>query len=108
MSQNRDSVPKKLKHDAIVEVVFEIRLGATGIPEIFFGRLADFGPWIGFQQDALPASNIPPLMRQTDPNLRYQPVMQLSEPSGLRSIRIGQQVLSYHRIVHVGWEIFRT
>ena len=34
----------KLKTDAIVEVVFEIRFDTKTIPEILFGRLADYPP----------------------------------------------------------------
>jgi len=46
----------------------------------------------------------------SDPNLRYQPVFQLSkvDDDGLRSVRIGQNVASYHRAAHyVGWDRFR-
>jgi uncharacterized protein (TIGR04255 family) len=108
MSQDKNAVPKKLRHDAIVEAVFEARFEMKTLPEVFFGRLADYEPWKGFTQAALPAAGIPAFVRQSDPNLRYQPVFQLSNVDGLRSIRVGQYVASYHRAApYVGWERFR-
>jgi uncharacterized protein (TIGR04255 family) len=107
MATNTNAIPSKLKQDFIVEVVFEVRFETTTLPEIFFGRLADHEPWKGFRQDPLPAYSIPPVLRQTDPNLRYQPVLQLSGEEGARSVRVGQQVASYHRMSpYVGWKQF--
>ena len=110
MPHDVNAIPKKLKHDAIVEAVFEVRFDVTTLPMVFFGRLADYDPWKGFNQAALPAYGIPPFIRMSDPNLRYQPVFQLSkvDDDGLRSVRIGQNVASYHRAAHyVGWDRFR-
>ena len=46
-------------------------------------------------------------MRRADPNLRYQPVFELVDPPNNRSVRIGGQVLSYHRRApYVGWQLF--
>jgi len=107
MPQNRPSIPLKLTHDFILEVVFELRLEMSTFPEVLFGRLADHTPWRGFHQDPLPAYSIPAVMRQTDPNLRYQPILQLSGEAGRRSVRIGPNVVSYHRTApYVGWTQF--
>lgn len=104
------TIPTELKHDAIVEAVVEIRFDmATGaIPEIVFGRLAEHGPWKGFEQRPMPAYQIPAPLRQADPNLRIQPLFELAAPDKLRTIRIGSHVLSYHRLSpYVGWEKFK-
>ncbi len=102
-------IPRKLKHDAIVEALCEIRFDMASIPEVFFGRLADYRPWQGFRQQRTPVYSIPDLMRQADPNLRYQPLFEFVEPNGSRAVRIGQQVLSYHRMApYVGWSRFRS
>ncbi|MGB8099438.1 MAG: TIGR04255 family protein, partial [Terracidiphilus sp.] len=107
MPKDGISIPMKLKRDFILEVVFELRFETSTLPEILFGRLADHAPWQGFRQEPLPAYAIPAVMRQTDPNLRYQPVLQLSGEEGRRSIRIGPQVASYHRAApYVGWAQF--
>jgi uncharacterized protein (TIGR04255 family) len=98
-------VPKKLKNDAIVEALLEVRFETETMPEILFGRLADYGPWKGFTQRRLPAYDLPAVMRQADPNLRFHPVFELS--SEQRAVRIGPRVISYHRAVpYVGWERF--
>jgi uncharacterized protein (TIGR04255 family) len=101
------SIPAKLKHDAIVEALFEIRFDMTTIPEVFFGRLAEYAPWKQFTQARLPAYDVPAALRQADPNLRYHPIFALAEGAG-RAVRIGPQVLSYHRRApYVGWAKFK-
>ena len=103
----RKRIPEKLKHDAIVEVLLEIRFDMTTLPEVFFGRLVDYPPWKGFQQRRMPAYEIPATMRQADINLRYQPVFELVNVPG-RAVRIGGQVLSYHRLQpYIGWTKFQ-
>lgn len=103
------SIPVKLEHDAIVEALLEIRFSMTTIPEILFGRLAEITSWKSFAQTPMPAYNFPAALRQADPNLRYQPVFALVDAGGRRAVRIGPQVLSYHRTVpYVGWAKFKT
>lgn len=103
-------LPQKLEHDAIIEAIVELRFDVTDgstIPEVFFGRLVDHPTWKGFQQRRLPEAELPPSLRRADPNLRYRPVLHLVEPDGPRSLRIGPQVLSYHRAApYIGWERF--
>lgn len=107
MPKNGNSIPRKLKHDFILEVVLELQFETSTFPEVLLGRLADHTPWQDFRREPLPAYSIPAVMRQTDPNLRYQPVLQLSGEEGRRSVRIGPQVASYHRIApYVGWTQF--
>jgi uncharacterized protein (TIGR04255 family) len=108
MSTALKPIPKKLKHDAIVEALLEIRFTSATVPEILFGRLADFDSWKGLQQNRLPASELPEMLRQVDPNLRYQPVLELRDLKSARSIRIGPHVLSYHQLApYIGWATFK-
>lgn len=101
-------IPRKLKHDAIVEALLEIRFTMATMPEIFFGRLAEHDPWKGFSQQRMPAYEIPSALRQANPNLRFQPLFELLDTHSHRTIRVGQQVLSYHRrIPYGGWEKFK-
>jgi uncharacterized protein (TIGR04255 family) len=104
MASREKAVPTKLKNDAIVEALLEVRFDtSTTIPEILFGRLADYGPWKELTQRRLPAYEIPAPMRQFDPNLRFQPLFELSGEH--RVVRIGPHVISYHRMApYVGWE----
>src|SRR5688572_6634063 len=96
MRQKR--IPKKLKHDAIVEALLEVRFQTTTIPEVLFGRLADYAPWKGFTQVRLPAYDLPALMRQADPNLRFQPLFELRDEQNKQAVRLGGRVLSYHKL----------
>ena len=111
MAKRGRAIPAELKHDAIVEALLEIRFDMLKetIPEIFFGRMAEHGPWKGFEQRPLPAYQIPPPLRQADPNLRDQPVFELAAPDKRRTIHVGPHVLSYHRLIpYVGWGKFKA
>lgn len=108
MVTNNKRIPTKLKNDAIVEALFEIRFDMTTIPEVFFGRLADHDSWKGFQQNRMPAYNLPASVRQSDPSLRYQAVFELKDTKQNRVLRIGANVLSYHRLSpYIGWDKFK-
>lgn len=104
------AVPAKLKNDAIVEALAELRfdMPVGNLPEIFFVRLADNPTWKDFERRMMPAFSIPPQVRQSDENLRYQPHLELVAPNKERTVRIGPQVLSYHRLApYVGWDKFQ-
>jgi uncharacterized protein (TIGR04255 family) len=101
-------IPVKLKNDAIVEALLEIRFDMSTIPEVFFGRIADSPSLKGFRQQRMPAYSIPADMRQADANLRYQPVFELTQPDDKRALRIGAHVMSCHRLSpYVGWDKFK-
>ena len=61
-------LPKKLKTDAILEAVFEIRFepDPSLVSEILFGRFADADEWRAFRQVRLPAADIPASIRRAD------------------------------------------
>jgi uncharacterized protein (TIGR04255 family) len=98
MATRNKRIPAKLKDDAIVEAVLEVRFDMTTIPEVLLGRLADCPSWKGFEQGRMPTYEIPAFLRQADPNLRYQPVFELHNAEKNRTVRIGDHVLSYHRL----------
>jgi uncharacterized protein (TIGR04255 family) len=110
MARRGRPIPLKLKHDAIVEAVVEIRfeMSSKTVPEVFFGRLAEYGPWKDLDPRPMPASQIPAQIRRADANLRYQPVFELAALDKSRCVRMGPQVLSYHRLrPYNGWEGFQ-
>ena len=109
MSKRGSRIPKRLKFDAIVEALFEVRFNTVTHPEFLFVHLAEFEPWKSFSKARLPAYSIPENIRQIDPNFRYQPTFELLEPSSQRSVRIGPNVISYHlRKPYVGWSTFKV
>lgn len=108
MATGKKRIPAKLKHDAIVEALLEMRFDMTTIPEVLLGRLADCPSWKGFEQDRMPAYEIPGFVRQADANLRYQPVFELHNAEKNRAVRIGDHVLSYHRLLpYESWTHFK-
>jgi uncharacterized protein (TIGR04255 family) len=102
----RDRLPTKLKNDAILEAVLEIRFepDSSQVPEIFIGRFADNEEWKGFRHARMASADIPTPLRLADPNLRYLPSIEMTSPDGGRALRIGPQAVMYSRRgVYPGW-----
>lgn len=98
MANRGTPLPAKIKNDAIVEALLDIRFEAPStIPEVFYGRLIDHPHWKGLPQQRLPAYELPPQARELDPTVRYAPVLQLLGQDGPSVLRFGPAVLSYHR-----------
>jgi uncharacterized protein (TIGR04255 family) len=104
------ALPDRIKPDAILEAIFEVRFDApTILPEVLFGRLAEHSEWKDFQQLRMPAYEIPAPLREADSNLRFAPVFELVRADSLRRVRIGPHVLSYHLMApYPGWDLFRV
>ena len=103
---DEDNLPAKLKHDAIVEAVVEVRfeLDSSFVPEIFIGRFADNAPWRSFRPARLVTADIPARLRQTDPTLRYMPSIEMTSQDGGIVLRIGPSSVAYiRRAPYPGW-----
>jgi uncharacterized protein (TIGR04255 family) len=102
-------LPKKLKCDAIVEALLELRFdGKDDLPEVFIGRFVDHRNWKGWVQRTLPAYNIPAQFRSVVPNVKFAPIIELVENESKAVLRIGPSVVSFHRQApYVGWEKFK-
>ena len=99
-------LPKKLKNDAIVEALCELRFDTSTLPELAIGRLIDKSP-IKAAPARLPAADIPGPLRQASPDFRYQPWYELKGETG-QLMRVGPNMISYHRTgQYVGWSTFR-
>jgi uncharacterized protein (TIGR04255 family) len=100
-------IPRKLKNDPIVEALLEVRFAASEIREVVVGKLASCESWREFAGQRLPLADMPGAIRDHDPGLAYQPVLQLQRRDGTRLIKIGPRVLSYHALPpYPGWAIF--
>jgi uncharacterized protein (TIGR04255 family) len=98
-------LPKKLKHDSIVEALCEVRFNAPDLPELVVGQIADFTDWRDFKKSSTALSNMPAAIRRVDPNMRFEPIVQLQSPDGTRLVRIGEAVWSYHVVkTYCGWD----
>lgn len=102
--------PNKLKDDAIVEALCEVRFDSEeDFPELVLGRLSDLDLWRNFKKQRLPISDIPTNVRQLVEGLKYQPVFELQEDEGARRVKLGSNVVSYHIVgvdEYVGWKLF--
>lgn len=100
-------LPRKLKNDSIVEALFEIRFDAQVLDEITIGKLCDNPAWNTYSQSRTGISDIPTHIRQADPSLKYQPLVELNSPEKNFKIRISGNVLSIHRYSpYIGWDSF--
>lgn len=106
MPVSMNKLPKKLRDDAIIEALCEIRFEANELPEIVVGRLSD--NWRSFHKERLAVADIPMPIRIADENLRHAPVLELKEDDSSWSIRVGSNVISLHIIgSYCGWDEFR-
>lgn len=102
-------VPARLKREPLYEAVWEIRFQASQpvfelLTGSLFSELRKKG-WNLTKVSHLPAVNIPPALRQGDPNLRYVPVVRL-DGSPL-SVSLGERVIAMSCVrPYVGWVVF--
>ena len=109
MVKRGTALPKKLKQDAILEALVELRFDSKTITELFLGRVLEQAHWKTFVPQHLPAYEIPPQLRSITPNMRFVPIMQLSGEENKAALRIGSAVISYHRLApYTGWEKFKS
>lgn len=105
-----NEVPKKLKKDAILEAILELRFETDdeSMAELTYGALARLPEWKAFRIARLPTADIPAQMRQVDPNVRYLPAFELTSPDGRIVVRIGRNMFLYScRSVYPGWQALK-
>lgn len=89
-------IPNKLKEDSIIEALCEVRFSCRELTEIVVGRLGDCESWRAFNAQRLPLANIPEAIKAADSNLKFQPIFELRSSDGIRRVRIGGNVISFH------------
>jgi uncharacterized protein (TIGR04255 family) len=100
-------LPEKLKHDAILEALLEVRFESPLLVELLFGRLAGNPIWRAFRSARLPTAEMPAIFRRINPDLRFAPIYELKDESGSRSIKLGPNVISFHNMTpYLGWSLF--
>jgi len=98
-------LPRKLKKDAVAEALLEVRFDSTELGELVVGKLASHEMWRSFPSSRLPLADIPAPVRQADPNLAHQAVLERRNPDVTRVVKIGDRVFSYHALPpYPGWE----
>lgn len=109
MAQSQQPIlPDRLDPDAIIEALVEYRFDHTELPEAIVGRLLDAPMWANYTQHRLPAADFPQPLKDMDPTLRYQPIIELRRADIARVVKIGGHVFSYHVLgTYPGWTEFR-
>jgi uncharacterized protein (TIGR04255 family) len=103
------NLPARLDPDAILEAVVEVRFDCSDLPEVVVGRLMDNASWAEYAQTRMPMADIPQPIRDSDESLRFQPTIELRSPDGLRAVKIGGRVMSYHVLTrYPGWSVFQV
>ncbi len=98
-------LPKKLTRDAIMEALLEIRFETRQVGEVLVGRLASSALFENYGVSRLPIASFPVEVRDSDPNLRFQPTLQLASPAPGELIKIGPHVISLHVVTpYPGWD----
>lgn len=99
--------PRRLKKDAILEALYEVRFESADLPELVIGRLTDAGPWKEFAIKRLPVSDIPTPIRISDAGLKHKPVLELRSNDSKTVVKVGSNVFSYHMLPpYRHWENF--
>lgn len=105
------SLPKKIAPDPIAEAIFEVRFTSkleAQMPELVMAELANNPEWRAFKKVRLPIADLPMQIRMQDPNLLYQPMMELQSAETKRIVKLGHNVVSYHALApYPGWTSFR-
>ncbi len=100
------TLPKKLKKEPLIDAVFEVRFTSTFpigsvLPGLLFGGLAG-----DKKIEQLPLSQLPQIMRDTDPNLRFAPLSRLDW--GQFYINVGERSVSVgFKYPYPGWSSFK-
>lgn len=99
--------PKKLKQDAIVEAVAQIQFEHSLVSEVVVGKLTASPAWAGYTPVRLPFADFPAGLRDNDPNLRFQAIIQLQRPAPGELIQIGPRSITVHHLApYDGWAGF--
>jgi uncharacterized protein (TIGR04255 family) len=110
VTEPMNSLPFKLRDDAIVEALLEIRFDCSEIQELLVGRLSEFSLWEVFPtKNRVPFADIPLSVRVQDPALKFQPVVELWNEDQTRVVKLGEHVISYHVLVrYPGWSKLKS
>ena len=100
-------IPRKLKNDPIVEALFEVQFTSKESWRRLLLEAASRDCWKEFKTVRLPLADFPAAIRDSDPNLIFQPLWQLQAEDGKRVVKFGSRTFSYHALqTYPGWSVF--
>lgn len=100
------SLPNKLEKVTLVEVVAEFRYkNSKNIEDLFFDIFSKLKP-DGYEHSKLPIMELPPVVRDNDPNFTYQAYYTIQK--GKYHVNIGPRVLSFNiKGYYPGWSEYK-
>jgi len=101
-----EKLPLKIKRDLITEALFELRFDSLYPPEAVFGIVYQIisKRYSNIKNFPLPISQVPEIVRNADPNLKYQPHCRLQNENCSYGFNIGPNVMSYFaQKPYIGW-----
>lgn len=103
-------VPKRLKKEPLIEVIWQVQFEGNGagdaLPGILYDRLRK--NYVDIRLQRLPAADIPAAVAQTDPNLLFAAKVRLESADTPFLWQIGERVATLNcRKPYVGWKAFK-
>lgn len=103
-------VPKRLKQEPLIEAIWQVQFDSPDVgdvlPGVLFTELRKRHSEL--QLKRLPAANIPALIAQIDPNLRFVAKVLMEEPGGQFLWQVGDRVVTLNcRKPYAGWDAFK-
>ncbi|MHB1707100.1 MAG: TIGR04255 family protein [Acidithiobacillus sp.] len=104
------AIPKRLKNAPLIEAIWQMQFNVPGAGDILAGQLykALQVSHPHLKHTPLPTINIPPIVADMDPNLRFAPKIRLEDPDSSFLWQIGNRVVTVNcRAPYAGWERFK-
>ena len=106
-------IPKRLRQEPLIEAIWQVQFDPPGdqsigeiLPGILFSALQP--EQAGLRLVRLPAAEIPPMVAQNDPNLRYAARFRIEAPDWPFLVQIGDRIVTLNcRTPYAGWEHFK-
>lgn len=103
-------IPTRLRKGPLIEAIWQARFDATNagelLPGVLFAALRESHP--GVQMQRLPAADIPAVLTQADPNLRYVTKIRMEVPGEPIIWQTGDRLVALNcRTPYVGWATFK-
>lgn len=110
LQSDMKQIPKRLKKEPLIEAIWELRFDSPGsgeiLPGVLYSALKQCHPEI--QRHRLPMADLPAIVAQIDPNLRFMAKIRLEVPGSPLLWQVGERVVTLNcRKPYVGWQPFK-
>lgn len=105
-----NKIPKRLKKEPLIEAIWQVQFESAGagdaLPGLLYAKLRKDYP--GIQLHRLPTADIPAIVAQMDPNLRFAAKVRLESSEASFLWQVGDRVATLNcRRPYTGWTSFK-